>query len=168
MNLTPSQKGSFLAGVGLWVLIWASVWKADDIAEAMRIQRWFNSARCIRWIGRHKSTSLLGTELVNYGTHGASETLLTTERELSLSREKVQLLGLDHPLVSAYLRKFRELSPEDVGIRVQAPDGTEGVLAAWAVEARGDKGQLKRMIVTLGIDGEGRRHVAWERQPERM
>ena len=51
---------------------------------------------------------------------------------------------------------------------MQSPDGTEGVLAAWAVEARGDKGQLKRMIVALGIDGEGRRHVAWERQPEKM
>ena len=70
MNLTPTQKCSFLAGVGLWVLIWASVWKADDIAQAMRIERWFNSTRCIRWIGRHKSTTLLGTELVNYGTHG--------------------------------------------------------------------------------------------------
>ena len=70
MNLTPSQKGSFLAGIGLWVLIWASVWKADDIAQAMCIQRWFNSGRCIRWIGRHKSTSLLGIELFNYGTHG--------------------------------------------------------------------------------------------------
>jgi hypothetical protein len=70
VNLTPSQKGSFLAGVGLWVLIWASVWKADDIGQAMHVQRWFNSRCCIRWIGRHKSTSLLGTELVNYGTHG--------------------------------------------------------------------------------------------------
>ena len=70
MNLTPSQKGSFLAGIGLWVLIWASIWKADDIAAAMRIQRWFNSSRCIRWIGQHKSTSLLGTEVINYGTHG--------------------------------------------------------------------------------------------------
>ena len=70
MNLTPSQKGSFLAGMGLWVLIWCSVWKADDIAQAMRIQQWINSGRCLRWIGRHKSTSLLGTELVNYGSHG--------------------------------------------------------------------------------------------------
>lgn len=102
------------------------------------------------------------------GKDAESETLLTTERELSLSRENVQLFGLDHPIVSAYLRKFRELSPQDVGIRAQSPDGTEGVLAAWAVEARGDKGQLKRMIVTLGIDGEGRRHVAWERQPQKM
>jgi hypothetical protein len=101
------------------------------------------------------------------GKDGESEALLTTEREL-LSRENVQLLGLDHPIVAAYLRIFREVSPQDLGIRVQSPDGTEGVLAAWAVDARGDKGQLKRMIVTLGIDGEGRRHVAWERQPEKM
>ena len=97
-----------------------------------------------------------------------TETLLTTERELSLQKENVQLLGLDHPIVSAYLRKFRELPPEELGLSVQSPDGTEGVLAAWAVEARGDKGQVKRMIVTLGVDWEVRRHVAWERQPEKL
>jgi hypothetical protein len=96
-----------------------------------------------------------------------TETLLTTERELSLQKENVQLLGLDHPLVAAYLRKFRELPPEELGLCVQSPDGTEGVLASWAVEARGDKGQLKRMIITLAVDGEGRRHVAWERQSEK-
>jgi SNF2 family DNA or RNA helicase len=72
-----------------------------------------------------------------------TETLLTTERELSLQKENVQLLGLDHPLVAAYLRKFRELPPEELGLCVQSPDGTEGFLAAWAVEARGDKGQVK-------------------------
>ncbi len=74
---------------------------------------------------------------------------MTTERELSLQKENVQLLGLDHPLVAAYLRKFRELPPEELGLCVQSPDGTEGVLAAWAVEARGDKGQVKRMTITL-------------------
>jgi SNF2 family DNA or RNA helicase len=97
-----------------------------------------------------------------------TETLLTTERELSLQKENVQLLGLDHPLVTAYLRKFRELPPEELGLCAQSPDGTKGVLAAWAVEARGDKGQVKRMIITLAVDGEGRRHVAWERQPEKL
>ncbi len=97
-----------------------------------------------------------------------TETLLTTERELSLQKENVQLLGLDHPLVAAYLRKFRELPPDELGLCVQSPDGTEGVLAAWAVEARGDKGQVRRMIITLAVDGEGRRNVAWERQPEKL
>jgi hypothetical protein len=97
-----------------------------------------------------------------------SETLLTTERDLSMQKESVQLLGLDHPIVSAYLKKFRELPPEELGLRIQSPDGIEEVLAAWAVEARGEKGQLKRMIVTLGVDGDGRRLVALEREPERL
>jgi hypothetical protein len=97
-----------------------------------------------------------------------SETLMTTERELSLQKENVQLLGLDHPIVATYLRKFRDLAPEELALRVQSPDGTEGVLAAWAVEARGDKGQVKRMIVTLGVDWEGKRHVEWEREPENL
>ena len=97
-----------------------------------------------------------------------NETLLTTERELSLRKENVQLLGLDHPIVVTYLRRFRELPPEELGLCVQSPDGTEGILATWAVEARGDKGQVKRTIVTLAVDVEGRRHVAWEREPEKI
>jgi len=97
-----------------------------------------------------------------------TETLLTTERQLSLQKENVQLLGLDHPLVANLLKKFRELSPEEIGLCLKSSDGTEGVFAAWAVDARGDKGQIKRMIVTLGVDWEGKRHVAWERQPETL
>ena len=103
---------------------------------------------------------------INKSTH--TETLLTTQRELSLQNENVQLIGLDHPLVVAYLKKYRELPPEELGICVVSPDGTEGVFAAWAVEARGDKGQMKRMVIALAVDTEGRRHVAWERQPEML
>lgn len=97
-----------------------------------------------------------------------TESLLTTQRELSMQKENIQLLGIDHPLVAAYLRKFRELPPEELGLSVKSPDGTEGVFAAWAVEARGDKGQVKRLLVTLGVDWDGRRHVPWERQPEKL
>jgi hypothetical protein len=68
MNLTPSSKASFAAGFGLWCLIWAALFKSDEIAEAAGVQRWFSSERCLNWIRNHKSTSLLSTELVNY-TH---------------------------------------------------------------------------------------------------
>jgi hypothetical protein len=66
MQLTPSAKGSFVAGVGLWCLIWAALFKADEIAELGGVQRWVSSERCLRWIRQHKSTSLIGTELFNY------------------------------------------------------------------------------------------------------
>ncbi len=97
-----------------------------------------------------------------------NETVLTTDRELSLQKEKVQLLGLDHPIVTTYLRKYRDFPPEQIGVRVQSPDGHNGVLAAWAVEARGDKGQVKRVIVPLAVDMEGKRLVSWERNPEKL
>ncbi len=78
MTLTPSTKDSFLAGVGLWLLIWASLWKADEFAEAAHIPRWVSSDRCLRWINQHRSTSLLGTELVNFGSHGTTDPLGVT------------------------------------------------------------------------------------------
>jgi len=70
MQVTPSMRGSFLAGIGLWVLIWALLFKGDEIAKAGGVQRWVNSESCLRWIRNHKSTSLIGTELCNYAHTG--------------------------------------------------------------------------------------------------
>ena len=73
MTLTPTTKGAFLAGVLLWCLMWLSLFKADEIAELGGIQRWMNSKRVLHWIREHKSTTLLSTELINYGTHGIGD-----------------------------------------------------------------------------------------------
>jgi len=70
MQVTPSMRGSFLAGIGLWVLIWALLFKGDEIAKAGGFQRWVSSESCLRWIRNHKSTSLIGTELCNYAHTG--------------------------------------------------------------------------------------------------
>jgi hypothetical protein len=78
MNLTPSSKGSFFAGVGLWCMFWAALFKVDEMAAACRFQRWVSLDRCLWWIRKHKSASLLGTELFNYGTHGISDPLGVT------------------------------------------------------------------------------------------
>ncbi len=103
-----------------------------------------------------------------FNRHTSTETLLTTERELSLQQESVQLLGLDHPQVATYLRKYRELPPEELGLWVQSPDGQQGILTAWAVESRGNKGQVKRLVAVLAVDMDGRRLASWERQPEML
>ena len=97
-----------------------------------------------------------------------AETLLTIDRDLSLQQANIQLIGLDHPIVAAYLRKFRDLPPEEIGVHVQSPDSNTGVLAAWMVEARGEKGQIKRIIQVLAVDTEGKRLIAWERHPEKL
>ena len=78
MNLTPTQRGSFLAGVCPWLLLWAAVFKSDEIAELGGVRRWINllglgphpAERCIRWVTQHKSASLIGTEFCNYAHTG--------------------------------------------------------------------------------------------------
>lgn len=70
-NFTPSAKGAFAAGIGFWALLWAALSKADDIAKPCGLEHWVSSEKCFRWIRTHRSTSLLITECVNYGTHGA-------------------------------------------------------------------------------------------------
>lgn len=72
MTFTPTTKGSFFAGVGLWLLLWASLFKLDEILADTHLKYFVSSERSIAWINRHRSASLLGTELVNYGTRDQS------------------------------------------------------------------------------------------------
>ena len=70
MTLTPTSKGAFLAGIGLWLMLWLGLFKVDEVLGGTRFGKLISAERCTRWISRHRSTTLLGTELVNYGTHG--------------------------------------------------------------------------------------------------
>jgi hypothetical protein len=70
---TPTTKGAFLAGLGLWIMLWLGLFKLDDVVEDTVLRHWASSEGCIRWIGRHRTTALLGTELFNYGTHGITQ-----------------------------------------------------------------------------------------------
>ena len=97
-----------------------------------------------------------------------AETLLTTDRDVSLANENVQLLGLDHPLIATYLKKFRELPPDEIGVRVKSPDGKPGILATWFVEAKTAKGRIKRTILQIAVDKRGVRIPDWERTPEKL
>jgi hypothetical protein len=70
VTFTPTMKGSFLAGVALWVMIWLGIFKLDELAELVHLRWWISSERSVRWISTHRSTSLLATELCNYAWHG--------------------------------------------------------------------------------------------------
>jgi hypothetical protein len=62
MNVTPSMKGSFLPAIGLWLMLWLSLFKLDEIVGDTRMKRWVSTNRCLDWIAHHRSTTLLGTE----------------------------------------------------------------------------------------------------------
>jgi hypothetical protein len=69
-GFTPTSKGAFLAGIALWIMLWLGLFKLDEVVADTAARRWVSSEGCLRWVSKHRSTTLLGTELVNYGTHG--------------------------------------------------------------------------------------------------
>ena len=102
------------------------------------------------------------------GGNGQTETVLTTQRDQSLVRQDVQLVGLDHPLVASLMERYRSLPPQEIGIRVKSPDGRKGVLSLWSVTTHGERGETKTLAVPLAIDASGHRLPSWERQPDRL
>jgi len=100
--------------------------------------------------------------------NGAPDVRFTTEREESLRREDVALMGLDHPLVVSYMNRYRNLPPEELGIRVQSDDGRKVVISVWHVTTQGKRGEIKTTLLPLAVDNEGQRLPAWERNVDRM
>lgn len=93
--------------------------------------------------------------------------ILTTERELSMSEENLELIGLDHPLMERYLREYQDTEAEQIGLRVRSENDAQGVLSIWAVESK-DRQSRKTSLVPLAVDLKGRRIPAWERRVQEI
>lgn len=100
--------------------------------------------------------------------NGNGQTRFTTDRDESLNRDDLELLGLDHPLLVSYLDRYRNHPPDQIGIRVCSDDRRSGVLSIWQVTAQGDRGETKTIILPLAVADDGQRLPAWERQLDHL
>jgi len=98
----------------------------------------------------------------------APEAMFTTDRDESLANERLGLLGLDHPLVESYLRKYRALPPEQLGVRVQSTDGRTGALGLWHVTSQGEHGETRTHLIPLAVGSDGQRIPVWERSVDQL
>ncbi|KGR75216.1 DEAD/DEAH box helicase [Ureibacillus sinduriensis] len=89
---------------------------------------------------------------------------LTTEREMSLKEENIELLGLDHPLVSRYIEIYQNQDPKYLGIIVKSRDQMNGIVSIWNVTVQGEKKDIKQYVVSIATDLDGNRIPKWEKQ----
>lgn len=100
-----------------------------------------------------------------YVVKGANEeivTRFTLDRDAARERADSDLLGLDHPLIEAAIKRWQATSPERIGLAVAGSEGP-GVLSWWLVETRGPSGEYRACIVPLGVNDDGTRDVRLER-----
>jgi hypothetical protein len=96
------------------------------------------------------------------------EACFTTERDTSMQRQDMDLLGLDHPLLVSYMTRYRNLPPTEIGVRVKSPNRRSGILSFWHVTTQGERGETRTSVLPLAVDVEGQRVPSWERQIDQL
>ncbi len=95
---------------------------------------------------------------------GEPPSLFTTDRDRALQDEKLQLLGLEHPIISKMLHQYTQ---SDAGSRAIAGKisgiAGSGLLSIWKVTVQGKDGQSNLRIIKIGINEDGSRAPWLER-----
>ena len=86
----------------------------------------------------------------------------TSNRAQAREHQDLELLGLDHPVVNAALRRWAEVSPHEVGVAVEGNGEGQGVLSWWLVESRGKEGEQRTRLQPLAVSCNGARLPGFE------
>lgn len=97
---------------------------------------------------------------------GACRTRFTLNRETATSRDDMELMGLDHPLVQEELGRWRSVPPEEIGIGVVGDVDEPVLLSLWMVETSGVGGERRVIVQPIAVKQDGTRMPAIERQCE--
>lgn len=99
-------------------------------------------------------------------TEGDRRARFTLNRDTATSRDDVELMGLDHPLVQEELGRWRSLPPEDIGIAVAGDVEEPVMLSLWMVEVSAGNGERRVVVQPIAVKQDGTRVPAVERQCE--
>jgi superfamily II DNA or RNA helicase len=96
----------------------------------------------------------------------ANATVFTLDRELAQEDEKVELMGLDHPVMSLLLQRWQNEPPEALGACASpSRDGiSRSVLSVWLVQAHGKGADSASHLVPIAVDADGQRLPLLEKQ----
>ena len=90
----------------------------------------------------------------------------TLNRDTATSREEVELMGLDHPLIQEELARWRSVPPEEIGLAVSGDVEAPVMLSLWMVEASAGNCERRIIVQPIAVRQDGTRVPAVERQAE--
>lgn len=96
------------------------------------------------------------------------EARFVIDRDRAVADESLSLLGLDHPMVTAYLAAYRSIPADVLGVSVKAIDGKKGALSLWQVVSTNDKHHHVSKMVALAVDAAGCRQPSMEKMADEL
>lgn len=90
--------------------------------------------------------------------------LFTTNRDMALQTENLNLLGLEHPLVKKYLDSYSHLNPEERGLSgcIKKYQGENALLTIWQTHIHGTNGSEYQKTIRIGLKSNGQRDAQIE------
>ncbi len=112
---------------------------------------------------------LRGENLYELVYPAATPTLFTTDRELAMQEDSVDLLGLEHPIVRKWMDQYLGLPAEERGvISSMGVSSGENLLTIWQVTIHGSGGHVQQRIVRIGLNTAGERAIHIERMAQSL
>ncbi|MEM6504459.1 MAG: SNF2-related protein [Planctomycetota bacterium] len=90
--------------------------------------------------------------------------ICTLDRELAQSDDQLELMGIDHPLISRLMTRWRKLEAAVIGSSVDLNFGQNVVLTLWLIHAYGTNADAGTYVIPLAIDMDGKRVPAIEKK----
>lgn len=100
--------------------------------------------------------------------NGFEDLTLTLDRDRAQLDKKLDLLGIDHPLMSRLLDRWRQLPPEKIGVSVASKEDEEGVLTLWLIHYHAANSEQKTHLVPLAVSRKGARNPNFEKRKEEV
>ncbi len=88
-----------------------------------------------------------------------NDVYFTTNRELAVGNDNLELIGLEHPFIANLLTLFSQQGPIGRALAVLSPNPEipTGVLSAWHVRIQGHGGNRFEQVLWLGVSHDGAR-----------
>ena len=94
----------------------------------------------------------------------ATPIVCTLDRDLAQEDEKLELIGIDHPLTKLLSEQWREAEPFLFGATANLGLEQPAALSVWLVHSFGSKQVVETLLVPIAVDGEGKRIPIIEKQ----
>ena len=88
----------------------------------------------------------------------------TLNRDLAQEDDRLELLGIDHPITERLIHALAEIPPESIGTSVCMGLGRPGAVTVWQVQVYGKGNESGTHIIAIAADTAGRRIPSLEKR----
>ncbi len=97
-------------------------------------------------------------------SNGSPDIRCTLNRDLAREEDNLDLLGIDHPVVTRFITDWKTVPPETIGASVVGGNGHDSILTIWLVHSHPTDTEQKTYLIPLAVDVEGQRNPGLEKR----